>query len=179
LAALTAVGNFAINMVLGILVLYATDAHGLGVTEAEYGLLLVAMAVGGVAGGFIAPWVAGRLGSRTTMIAGLAAEGAAWAVLGTTGNPFVAGAALALGFVGVTLVSVVVMTARQKQAPPELLGKVISAFRVFGNGPAPLGALAGGALATAVGLRAPIFVAAAITLLAVILVIRVHVNNGR
>jgi MFS family permease len=179
LAALTAVGNFAINMVLGILVLYATDAHGLGVTEAEYGLLLVAMAVGGVAGGFIAPWVAGRLGSRTTMIAGLAAEGAAWAVLGTTGNPFVAGAALALGFVGVTLVSVVVMTARQKQAPPELLGKVISAFRVFGNGPAPLGALAGGALATAVGLRAPIFVAAAITLLAVILVLRVHVNNGR
>jgi MFS family permease len=179
LAMLTAVANFSINMVMGILVLYATDPHGLGVTEAQYGLLLVAMAVGGVAGGFIAPWVTGRLGSRMAMIAGLAAEGVAWFLVGATDQAVVAGVALALGFVGVTLVSVVVMTTRQKQAPPELLGKVISAFRVVGNGPAPLGAIAGGALATAAGLRAPIFVAAAVTLLAVVLVLRVHVNNGR
>jgi hypothetical protein len=76
-------------------------------------------------------------------------------------------------------VSVVVMTARQKQAPPELLGQVISAFRVVGNGPAPLGALAGGAIAGLVGLRVPIFLAAAVALLAVLLVLRVHLSNGR
>jgi hypothetical protein len=33
LAALTAVANFAINMVLGILVLYATDAHSVSCTR--------------------------------------------------------------------------------------------------------------------------------------------------
>jgi MFS family permease len=179
LAALTAVANFSINMVMGILVLYATDPHGLGVTEAGYGLLLAVMAVGGVVGGFIAPWVIDRLGSRTTMIAGLAAQGAAWFLVGATGQALVAGAALALGFVGVALVSVVVMTTRQQQVPPELLGKVISAFRVVGNGPAPLGAIAGGALAAAAGLHVPIFVAAAVTLAAVVLVLRVRVNNGR
>lgn len=179
LAMLTAVGNFSINMVMGILVLYATDPHGLGITDAEYGLLLVAMAVGGVAGGFITSWVIGRLGSRTTMIAGLAAQGAAWLLVGATGQPLVAGAALALGFVGVTLVSVVVMTTRQKEAPPELLGQVISAFRVVGNGPAPLGAIAGGAIAAAAGLRVPIFVASAVTLLGVFLVLRVHLNGSR
>jgi MFS family permease len=178
LAMLTAVGNFSINMVLGILVLYATDAHGLGITEAEYGLLLVAMAVGGVAGGVVTPWVIGRLGSRATMIGGLAAQGAAWALIGATGQPLVAGAALALGFVGVTLVSVVVMTSRQQQTPPELLGQVISAFRVVGNGPAPLGAIAGGAIAAAAGLRAPILIAAAVTLSAVFLVLRVRLSDS-
>jgi len=179
LATLTAMANFSINMVMGILVLYATDPQGLGVTEAEYGLLLAAMAVGGVVGGFIVPWVTGRLGSRTTMIAGLAAQGAAWFLVAATGQALLAGAALALGFVGVTLVSVVVMTTRQKQVPPELLGKVISAFRVVGNGPAPLGAVAGGVLATAAGLQTPIFVAAGVTLLAVVLVLRARVNSGR
>jgi MFS family permease len=179
LAFLTAAGNFSINMVMGILVLYATDPHGLGIPEANYGLLLVAMAVGGIAGGFLTPRVIGLFGSRTTMIAGLAAEGGAWLIVAGTTNPVVAGAALALAFVGVTLVSVVVMTARQKQAPPELLGQVISAFRVVGNGPGPLGAVAGGAVAELAGLRAPILVAAAVTLLAVLLVLRVRLSNDR
>jgi MFS family permease len=172
LALLTAVANFSINMVMGILVLYATDSGGLGIAEAGYGLLLVAMAVGGVAGGFLAARVVGWLGSRATMITGLAAQGGAWLVLATTGNAIVAGAALALGSVGVALVSVVVMTARQKQAPPELLGQVISAFRVVGNGPAPLGALAGGAMAEVAGLRLPIFVA-------VLLVLKVRPRVGQ
>ncbi len=179
LALLTAAGNFSINMVMGILVLYATDPDGLGITEAGYGLLLVAMAVGGVAGGFITPRVIARLGSRATMIAGLTAQGAAWLVVAATRQPLVAGTALALAFVGVTLVSVVVMTTRQKQAPPELLGQVISAFRIVGNGPAPLGALVGGAIAGLAGLSAPIFVAAAVALAAVLLALRVHLGNGR
>jgi MFS family permease len=179
LALLTAAGNFSINMVMGILVLYATDPNGLGITEAGYGLLLAAMAVGGMAGGFLTPRVIRRLGSRTTMIAGLTAQGGAWLVIAATRQPLVAGTALALAYVGVALVSVVVMTTRQKQAPPELLGQVISAFRIVGNGPAPLGALAGGVVAEFAGLRAPILAAAVVALLAVLLVLRVRPSNGR
>src|SRR5207248_9414002 len=104
LAFLTAAGNFSINMVMGILVLYATDPHGLGIPEANYGLLLVAMAVGGIAGGFLTPRVIGMLGARTTMIAGLTAEGGAWLIVAGTTEPIVAGAALALASVAVTLV---------------------------------------------------------------------------
>jgi predicted MFS family arabinose efflux permease len=91
----------------------------------------------------------------------------------------VASAALAIAFVGVTFVSVVVMTTRQKQAPPELLGKVISAFRIVGNGPAPIGALVGGGVAALLGLRAPIVIAAVVALAAVLLVLRVRLTNGR
>ena len=99
-------------------------------------------------------------------------------VIASMREALVAGAALAVAFAGVTLVSVVVVTTRQQQAPPEMLGQVISAFRIVGNGPAPLGALAGGAVAGLAGLPAPIFVATAVTLLAVLLVLRLHPSDG-
>jgi MFS family permease len=178
LAFLTASGNFSINMFMGILVLYAKDHGGLDVADATYGLLLLAMAVGGVAGGFLAARVIAYLGSRVTMIAGLAAQGGAWLGIAATREPLVAGAALAVAFLGVTLVSVVVVTTRQKQVPQELLGRVISAFRLVGNGPGPIGAIAGGALAAWLGLRAPLLVAAAVALLAVLLVLRVRLDNS-
>ncbi len=179
LAQLTAAGNISINMVLGILVLYATDPGGLHITDAGYGVLLVAMAVGGVAGGFLAPRVIAQIGGRITIITGLAGQGAAWLLIASTHQAVVAGIALALAFVGVSHVSVVVMTARQKQAAPELLGQVISAFRVIGNGPGPIGAIVGGAVAAWAGLRVPIVVAAAIVLLAVLLALRVNLGNDR
>ncbi|MBN1174823.1 MAG: MFS transporter [Micromonosporaceae bacterium] len=179
LALLTAAGNISINMVLGILVLYATDDHGLGITESGYGLLLAAMAAGGVLGGFLASRVIGWLGPRVAVIGGLAAEGGAWLALAATSHPLIAGAALALGYVGVAVVSVVVMSTRQRQVPPGQLGQVISAFRVIGNGPGPLGAIIGGLIAAAAGLRAPILVAAAVTLLAVLLVLRIQLTNSR
>jgi MFS family permease len=56
--------------------------------------------------------------------------------------------------------SVVIGSARQELTPDELLGRVVSAFRLFGMGVAALSALLGGGIATAYGLRAPMFVAA-------------------
>ena len=170
MAILTGTGNFGINMVMGILVLYGTDANGLDITEAGYGLLLVAMAAGGVLGGFIAPWTTRQLGSRGAVIAALAIQGAAWLTVGWTNRPIIAGVALAAAFAGVTVISVVVAITRQQHVPPERLGQVISAFRLVGNGPAPLGALAGGALAGLAGLPAPIMAAAALSLGAALVV---------
>jgi MFS family permease len=178
LALLTGISNFTVNMVMGILVLFATDPDGLGITEAGYGLLLAAMAAGGVGGGFVASRAIRQFGVRSAMIVGLAAQGGAWLVIASMREVLVAGAALAVAFAGVTLVSVVVVTTRQQQAPPEMLGQVISAFRIVGNGPAPLGALAGGAVAGLAGLPAPIFVAAAVMLLAVLLVLQVHPSDS-
>jgi predicted MFS family arabinose efflux permease len=91
----------------------------------------------------------------------------------------IAGTALTLAFVGVSHVSVVVMAARQKQAPPEQLGQVISAFRVIGNGPGPIGAVVGGAIAVWAGLRLPFVVAAVIILMAVLLALRINLGNNR
>lgn len=178
LAALTAAGNVSINMVMGTLVLYATDHDGLGITETQYGLLLAAMAAGGVAGGFLAPQTIRRLGAKAAVVLGLVAEGGAWLAIAATRHPLVAGLALACAYVGVAVVSVVVMSTRQQQVPPEQLGQVISAFRVVGNGPGPLGAIVGGLIAGAAGLRAPVLVAAAVTLLAVLPVLRIRLTNS-
>jgi hypothetical protein len=48
---------------------------------------------------------------------------------------------------------------RQQVVPDRLLGRVISAFRLFGYGALPLGALVGGVLARSFGLPAPFLVA--------------------
>lgn len=162
LAILTAVANLSANMVMGVLVLFATDSDGLGISTAGYGLLLVALAVGGILGGATVSRVIRRVGSHTTMLAGLAAQGLAWLALAATSNPYAAGTALALAFAGVSMVSVCVVSARQTHTPPELLGRVISAFRVVGNGTSPLGAVLGGLIALEWGLRAPLVAAAVV-----------------
>ncbi|MCX5070853.1 MFS transporter [Micromonospora lupini] len=166
LAILTAVANLSANMVMGILVLFATDRAGLGISTAGYGLLLVALAVGGIAGGAVVSRIIRRWGPRTTMVAGLAAQGLSWLVLAATSSPVAAGAALAVAFAGVSVVSVCVVSARQTHTPPELLGRVISAFRVVGNGTSPIGALLGGLIAAEWGLRAPLVAAAVVAVAA-------------
>jgi MFS family permease len=161
-----ALGNIASNLTLAILVLYATSPTGLHISAAAYGLLLVAMAVGGIFGGWVAPRVIHRLGTWPTFIAGSLLEAAGWLALALTHHPFVAGVALAACFVAITVVTVVVIGGRQRLTPSHLLGRVVSAFRMVGNGTAPLGALAGGVIAAAWGLRAPMIAAAGVLVVA-------------
>lgn len=62
------------------------------------------------------------------------------------------------GLVVVTF-NVIVESLRQQLIPDRLLGRVISAFRLFSYGAVPLGALFGGVLGRNFGLQAPFFVA--------------------
>jgi hypothetical protein len=48
---------------------------------------------------------------------------------------------------------------RQRLAPPTLLNRVTAAFRTLVNSASPVGALLGGVIATAYGLKAPLYVA--------------------
>ncbi|WP_412538591.1 MFS transporter [Longispora sp. K20-0274] len=162
LCLLVGLANLTYTMALATFVLFATDRDGLGIDKAGYGLLLTAMALGGTVGGLLAARVARLLGNRLTVVVGLLLEAAAWFVVPLLHNPYLAGAVLAVTSASVAVVSVVVMGARQRLVPPELLGRVISAFRAVGNGSAPLGAFLGGVIATISGLRAPMFTAAAL-----------------
>ena len=58
---------------------------------------------------------------------------------------------------------------RQALTPDRLLGRVISAFRLFSYGAVPLGSLLGGVLARSFGLRAPFVVAGVVIPLAAVL----------
>jgi MFS family permease len=85
--------------------------------------------------------------------------GAASLVPALWANPIAVGISFAvLGAFGVGW-NVVTVSLRQAIVPDELLGRVNGAYRLFGLGTMPIGALLGGALASAFGLRAPFFVA--------------------
>jgi MFS family permease len=68
------------------------------------------------------------------------------------------------------VVSIVVAALRQAIVPNELLGRVHATFRVFSYGAIPVGAVAGGWLASAFGLRAPFLIGGAIVVLAGLLI---------
>ncbi|MGZ4797711.1 MAG: hypothetical protein ACXV8T_17610, partial [Acidimicrobiia bacterium] len=68
------------------------------------------------------------------------------------------------GFAGLVW-NVITVSMRQALVPDHLLGRVNSAYRLIGWGTMPLGALAGGLLADAFGLRAPFLVGGVAALL--------------
>ena len=78
--------------------------------------------------------------------------------MGLAPNALVLGALMACGGFTTTLWNVVTVSMRQREVPAELFGRVNSVYRMLGWGTRPLGALAGGFLAEAAGLRAPFIV---------------------
>lgn len=158
--------NFGYNLAIATFVLYAKDV--LRVADAGYGVLLAAMAVGGVIAGWRAASLTRRLSYRQVQAAALLVQGLAWAGVALAPNAVVVGVLFAFLGAGSSLASVAVGSARQALTPDKLLGRVVSAFRLFGLGAAGLGALAGGFVADWQGLRAPLLVAAALLILAVV-----------
>jgi predicted MFS family arabinose efflux permease len=159
--------NGAFNIAMAPFVLYATNV--LGVPTAAYGVLLAMSALGGVVAGWQAGPLTRRLSYRQTMALAHLAQAIAWAGIAFAGNTWAAAVLLALLGAGSSLSSVAVGSARQALTPDGLLGRVVSAFRLFGLGAAGLGALAGGAIAGALGLMAPLVVAASILTVASVL----------
>lgn len=152
--------NGAFNLAMAPFVLYATDV--LDVPDAAYGVLLAMSALGGVAAGWQAGPLTRRMSYRQTMTLAHTTQTIAWAGIALVGNPWAAGLLLALLGAGSSLSSVAVGSARQALTPDHLLGRTVSAFRLFGYGFAGLGALAGGAIADTWGLTAPLIAAPAI-----------------
>ena len=156
-AVLLGILNFANQMGQAVLVLLATQTLRVG--SVAYGFLLAATAVGSVAGGLMSPPLVRWLGMLPSLIIVGAAETALFVGVGLAPDPAVAAVMLAgQGFV-VTMWNVVTVSLRQQVVPAHLLGRVNSVYRMLGWGLMPLGALAGGFVAHAAGLRAPYVVA--------------------
>jgi len=156
-ALLLGVSNFSSQMGQATLVLLATQTLHVGTRG--YGLLWTAAAVGSVLGGLVNPAITRRLGMLPSLTAAMAAFAVADAGIGLAPDFAVAAALMAFNGFFVTMWNVVTVTLRQRIVPADLLGRVNSAYRMIGWGLMPLGALAGGFVAHAAGLRAAYIVA--------------------
>jgi MFS family permease len=168
-----------INMVdaaiVAVLVLYSLEV--LGLSQTGYGLLLTATGVGGLAGSFLARRVSAALGAGTFLIAATFGFGIAQLIPGLWANVIVVGACFAVfGALSVGW-NVVTVSLRQAIVPDELLGRINGAYRLVGLGTMPIGALLGGVLAKAFGLRAPFIIGGGLCLVVGVAMIP-WVNNA-
>ncbi|MEE4545064.1 MFS transporter [Streptomyces sp. V4-01] len=161
LAATMAAYNFAYNVAMATFVLYATGP--LHIADSRYGLLLALGALGGIATGWRAARITRNLNHRQTMALATALQALAWLGIATVHAPIAIAGFLGLIGAASTLISVAASSARAALTPDHLLGRVVSAFRLFGIGAAGLGALTGGLVARQSDLRTPLW--AAVTLL--------------
>jgi MFS family permease len=157
---LVSASNLAFMAGEAVLVLFATDELGLG--SRGYGLLLAAVALGGLPGSLLAARVGQRVPPGPLIVGGVLAGAVAMACFGLAGDPWVAGAAyVATGAVwGVW--NVTMLSLRQAIVPDRLMGRVVGAVRLIGFGSIPVGALLGGVVARTLGLRAPFLLGAAV-----------------
>jgi MFS family permease len=175
-AVLLGVYNFANQMGQAVLVLLATQTLHVGTRG--YGFLLAVTAVGSVAGGVLSPPLTRRLGRLPSLIIGGAIDAAVFVGLGLAPGPAVAAVMLAGQGFAVTMWNVVTVSLRQQVVPARLLGRVNSVYRMLGWGLMPLGALAGGFVAHAAGLRAPYVVAGLLCGLAMLAAVPVLLAAG-
>lgn len=149
MALLTMTVNFLLSPVTLIVIVLARGA--LHINVQTLGLILSAEGVGGVIGGFVAPWVRARLRFGQISIGSVIiwAFAALMLAFASSAPLLIAGFGL-MGFLwpiyGVTLVSY-----RLSLTPDNLQGRVNSAFRFLSYGSEPLGAAVGGLLIAPLG----------------------------
>ena len=153
LGVMNLVGMAAMTM----LVLYAKDV--LHLTNTQFGLLLTTEAAGAVLGSMMAARLARRFGNGVTLTVAITVSAASFFVPALWAQPVAVAASLAIGGFGGLVWNVLTVSMRQSLIPDALLGRVNSAYRLFGWGTMPLGAISGGLIARAFGLRAPFLVA--------------------
>lgn len=141
-----------------VLVLYVT--HILHQRPGMYGLLVAIGAVGGIAAGGLGAPITRRIGPwRSLLIAGLVMA-ATQAVLGLTANVITAAAMLAASSAACVLIDMTAVTMRHRQVPDNLLGRITSLYGTALRGSEALGALGGGLVAAAAGIRATMLIGA-------------------
>lgn len=169
---MAAVCNFTAFMALSIQVLFAKEVLGIG--DSGYGLLLAAMAVGGVLGAMVSQRVVTRLGTRKVAITVPVASASSLLAIGLFGRqPAVVVVLFAVWSAGLAIWNVMSQSLSQRLTPDDLRGRAGAGSRMVAFGSLPLGALAGGFAADSYGLAAPWIIGGAIHLAVALLVIPV------
>jgi MFS family permease len=162
LAIMLGMGNMAFTAFFSVFVLYVVAPGPMGLSEAGFGILTATIGVGSLLGTWLAVPAERRLGRVRTLVVSVVLSTASLLVPILTTSPVLVGASLAVSGVSVVLWNVVTVSLRQRITPDRLLGRMNASYRLVGWGTMPLGALVGGVLAEALGLRGAFLAAAAI-----------------
>ena len=156
LALMVGIDNFAVMLWSAVLVLMVRERFH--IDSFGYGVLTACLGIGGILGSFGVVHLSRRAGPAAAMIGAMALEAVATLVLGLTQNRVLAGVALAAVGAGAIGWNVISVSLRQSVVPAALQGRVNGAYRLIAVSGAPVGAAAGGALASWLGLAAPFLV---------------------
>jgi MFS family permease len=151
--AITGAGyNFLATGLEAVAVLYIREE--LGASTRVYGLILTLAAVGGLAGGALAPRIYQRFAAGPVIVIDVLVCAAAALVAAAVGNLVAWTLFDMLLFGGSAIASIGSQSMRQRAMPPELAGRISSLFLLALFGAGPLGAAAFGALTAATSLTA-------------------------
>jgi MFS family permease len=170
LVGLTGVFALTDSAWFAVLALYVSQA--LALPGYVFGVLLGVGAVGGLAGGVLAARIVRVTGPGRALAGALAAAAAGQALVGFTGSVVVAAAGLLAGSFAFGVWNVVGLTRRQRLTPPEMLGRVMATSRTVTMIASLVGAVVGGLVAAAAGLRAPILLGVPVLLVCAVVAVR-------
>lgn len=169
----TALVNVSFAAVESLLVVYANQRLGLGAVG--FGLLFAPLAVGGLAGAAVAPRIARAVRPGPALLGALVVLAGALVLFAVATTVVPAVAALVLSGACIAVYNVLGQSIRQAVTPPEVLGRVVSAFRMVALGAVPLGAVLGGLVART-SLALPYLLGAGVLVLTALLAGRVVVR---
>ncbi|MCX5265893.1 MFS transporter [Streptomyces sp. NBC_00199] len=139
--------------VYAVLVVYVEGE--LGLPSWGYGLMLVAAALGSLSGARTAARTVHRLGTARSLVVSVTVSALTYLVVAVMPWWPLVALMLAGNSAAVVLWNVCTVSLRQRLAPPDMLGRVTSGYRLAAWGTMPVGAALGGVLAGRVGPGAP------------------------
>jgi MFS family permease len=165
----TGTSNFATNVIFAVYFVYAY--RHLGLTPALVGIIGAISAVGWLLGSWRAERLRQRLGVNGATILGASMTGPAAALVPLAPKglavPFLAASGVIMGF-GAVVYNIQQVSLRQAITPERLQGRMNASMRFLVWGTIPLGALTGGAIAAAFGVRTALIVGAALAFTSVL-----------
>jgi predicted MFS family arabinose efflux permease len=138
--------NMANTLSGAMLVLFAQDV--LHVTPITFTLMGFGFAVGGIIGGYAAPWMSKKFGSGTCLSITLGSAAVMQLLVGLSSWWPLVAVFFAVGTLLGSTWNVITVSLRQTIIPSPLLGRVNSVYRFFAWGMMPLGAALGGLVVT-------------------------------
>ena len=135
--------NLVGTMVAATFILYTQEV--LNTSVFVFAVLGTAGAVGGIAGGLIAPKISEKMGSGPSLWLSLAMGPIGAVIIGTTSSWQVVWVVLLFHSFFSILWNTITVSLRQSIIPTYLLGRVNSVYRFFGWGSIPIGMFLGGA----------------------------------